>query len=396
MEANHSSPHAVMDDDLDDGFDSACSTDVELDNGLDGESQPVQVPPAIPPQPPLCIVCHTRPPYAKEGKSYPTCGLTCAAKVSMCCVCKSRPSYSNGAKKYPTCGLECAAQLESRVGSQGRSPQTLCIVCKIRPSYSKGSKMYPTCGLTCAAKLVKLCDYCQKKPKVKGFPHCGIRCRNMAKNSCLMCRSSPKIGRYQFCGRTCRDNARKLAPLILEVPRGHTTFDMVERKFQKSWRVGQSPSIKKVYKIVEKANFLISYDNYLKKYGNECFRYHGTHRGCQLGDDGHTTLCTSSSCAVCSIIKTSFQVRFAKSGAFGSGVYTSSASNKSASYTNSGIMFLNKVVLGNVYPVSQFAAVSSCPPGYQSVVFDRTNGSLNETVVYTNDAIRPVFLIVFG
>jgi hypothetical protein len=29
------------------------------------------------------------------------------------------------------------------------------------------------------------------------------------------------------------------------------------------------------------------------------------------------------------------------------------------------------------------------------VVFDRMDGELNETVVYTNDAIRPMFLIVF-
>jgi hypothetical protein len=75
---------------------------------------------------------------------------------------------------------------------------------------------------------------------------------------------------------------------------------------------------------------------------------------------------------------------------------------------------LNKVVLGKVHNVSAFAAVSSCPRGCQSVsveyilgqavwsdgvvqvVFDRNNGTLNETIVYTNDAVRPVFLIIFG
>jgi len=57
-------------------------------------------------------------------------------------------------------------------------------------------------------------------------------------------------------------------------------------------------------------------------------------------------------------------------------------------------MFLTKVVLGNVHKVSRFAEVNSCPYGKQSVVFDRERG--NETVVYTNNAIRPVFLIVFG
>ena len=29
------------------------------------------------------------------------------------------------------------------------------------------------------------------------------------------------------------------------------------------------------------------------------------------------------------------------------------------------------------------------------VVFDRQNGALNETIVYSDDAIRPVFLITF-
>ena len=32
--------------------------------------------------------------------------------------------------------------------------------------------------------------------------------------------------------------------------------------------------------------------------------------------------------------------------------------------------------------------------GFQ-VVYDRQNGALNETIVYSDDAIRPVFLLVF-
>ena len=88
---------------------------------------------------------------------------------------------------------------------------------------------------------------------------------------------------------------------------------------------------------------------------------------------------------------------------------------RSASYTTCGLMFLTKVILGNVHSVSAFAEVKSLPSGCQSVslayivcgrhgliswcvqvVFDRMNGQLNETVVYTNEAIRPVFLIIFG
>ncbi|KIM75125.1 hypothetical protein PILCRDRAFT_684926 [Piloderma croceum F 1598] len=408
MENDHTSPQVAEDDDLyddldDDDLDDSWSSDVGSapNDNLDEDTQYIQSPPAYQSQPSLCIVCHLRPPYAKGGKRYPTCGLTCAAKVSICCVCNTRPSYSNGPIKYPTCSLSCAAELNSREASQeasrGKSSQPLCVICETNPIYSKGLKSHPTCGLTCAAEFKKRCDYCHKRPKLKNFPQCGRTCRDKARKACLMCHSRPKNGRYQFCGRKCRDNARTQAPLILEVPRGHTTFDMVVRKFQSSWKTRQSPSVKKVYKVVENANFLVRYDKYLKKHGNERFCYHGTERGCRLGDDGHTTLCNSPSCSVCSILKTSFQVKFARSsGAFGAGVYTSTASNKSANYTTSGIMFLNKVVLGNVHHVSQFAVVNSCPRGFQSVMFDRMNGQLNETVVYTNDAIRPVFLIVFG
>jgi hypothetical protein len=77
-------------------------------------------------------------------------------------------------------------------------------------------------------------------------------------------------------------------------------------------------------------------------------------------------------------------------------------------------MFLTKVTLGKVRYVNRFAEVKQCPSGFDSasllhhlqdrfeliahlqVVFDRMSGRLNETVVYSDDAIRPLFLIVFG
>jgi hypothetical protein len=76
-------------------------------------------------------------------------------------------------------------------------------------------------------------------------------------------------------------------------------------------------------------------------------------------------------------------------------------------------MFVAKVVLGNVWNVYQHRAVDSCPVGYDSVrgfhciyitgaydmpqvVFDKQNGQLNETVVYHDEAIRPIYLIIFG
>ena len=47
-----------------------------------------------------------------------------------------------------------------------------------------------------------------------------------SESACLMCRKHPKNGRFDFCGTECRDEARNISPLLLEVPRGHTTFEM--------------------------------------------------------------------------------------------------------------------------------------------------------------------------
>ena len=42
--------------------------------------------------------------------------------------------------------------------------------------------------------------------------------------------------------------------------------------------------------------------------GNENRRWHGTTRECLLGDNGNTTLCSSTSCSLCSIIRTSYSL----------------------------------------------------------------------------------------
>jgi hypothetical protein len=175
---------------------------------------------------------------------------------------------------------------------------------------------------------------------------------------------------------------------------------MVENKFKNAWKFPnlRKPTIKRIFKIIENKSFLQPYDKYKRRVRNEVFRYHGTTQKCNLGSRGNTKICGSSSCPLCSILKTSFKTSLANpAGAFGPGIYTSSASNKAYSYTNngSGALLLTKVVLGKVNNVSGWNEVMSCPSGYNSVVFDRQNGCLNETIIYSDDAIRPVFLIMF-
>jgi phage gp45-like len=59
---------------------------------------------------------------------------------------------------------------------------------------------------------------------------------------------------------------------------------------------------------------------------------------------------------------------------------------------------LNKVVVGRGHKLTQDDTSLTAPPtGYDSVLAE-IGGSLNhdELVVYTNDAIRPSFLVIYG
>ncbi|KAJ2935406.1 hypothetical protein H1R20_g1688, partial [Candolleomyces eurysporus] len=257
--------------------------------------------------------------------------------------------------------------------SRGLSPLTSttvqrCVVCQARP----GSHEYTvTCCLVCFEEFCedgptdpRKCNVCYRRPKLQGQQQCGQTCAETAKVACLVCRFRPKNGKHDLCGLTCKRVAMKLAPFILEVPRDHTIFDMVERHFEGAWKMSRhSPSsipvITKVFKIIENEDFQRPYELY-----RFVFR-----KRVDLADP---------------------------EGAFGQGIYTSSASGKAYDFCKEdGALLLNKVVLGRVKQVNNWHDVKSCPPGYDSVVFDHRNGTRNETILYSDDAIRPVFLIIF-
>jgi len=166
------------------------------------------------------------------------------------------------------------------------------------------------------------------------------------------------------------------------------------------------------------------YENYLNKVeskgeflaggksrGNENRRWHGTRRVCNIGDQGVTDFCDDSSCSLCCIIQTSFDISFFKGatgwGRFGRGIYTSSTSSKSNDYSKNDdslvsdwkALLLNKVVVGNGKKLFNDDTTLTEPPGvYDSVLAEvAPGGSLNydEVVVYNNDAIRPSYLVMY-
>jgi len=171
MENNHAYTQAAEEDDLDDDLDDFRSTDSWVAPNYNLDAQYIQSPPAYQPLPSLCIVRHLL--------------LQHITLLMSPQVCNKRPPYAKGGKRYPTCGLTCAAELTSREASQepsrgashGESSQSLCVVrllllvywmpasdtwseqiCETVPSYSNGLKSYPTCGLTCATEFKKRCN----------------------------------------------------------------------------------------------------------------------------------------------------------------------------------------------------------------------------------------------
>jgi len=209
----------------------------------------------------------------------------------------------------------------------------------------------------------------------------------------------------------------------VRIPNDNETYNNVANQFRQSWKHSTlCPKVHAIYKIVERQETKDRYDAYRDEAevrgrfvaaglapGNERRRWHGTNRNCTVGDNGRTALCQSPQCSLCSIIRTSFDISLSKKktgwGRFGNGIYTSATSSKSNDYSKNLVpspwkaMLLSHVVAGRTkkYKLDR-PVLTSAPSGYDSVVGEVSIiGPLNydELIVYTNDAVRPAYLVMY-
>ncbi|KAF8839651.1 ADP-ribosylation [Paxillus ammoniavirescens] len=345
--------------------------------------------------------------------------------ANLCDVCHAKPKYFDGTKTHSYCSRTCAAKMQKKAASGGSPPKR-----------GKSANVPPRSN-------AKLCDYCHKQPKYNDgkttHSFCGKTCAQQAKatgasgggatpaaskplsNGCLLCGKAAKKG--CFCSQACAAKAEKNAPALLEVPSGHDTFKSVADQFNASWRHQTScPAVRRIYKVVGDSSSIAKYEAYRasveqggqfvaagRSAGNENRRWHGTTRECLLGDNGNSKLCSSRTCSLCGILRTSYSLNlFGKKtgwGRFGAGIYTSSTSSKSNDYSNNvkpsnqKAILLNKVVVGKGYKMTQDnTTMTAPPPGYDSVLAEVVvGGSLNydELVCYTENAIRPSYLLIY-
>ncbi|KZT01540.1 ADP-ribosylation [Laetiporus sulphureus 93-53] len=137
--------------------------------------------------------------------------------------------------------------------------------------------------------------------------------------------------------------------------------------------------------------------------------FHGTTRACLLGDTPYNTLpCNLPQCSLCKIIRESFDVKccglknaFSR---FGAGIYTTSCSSKADDYVQNvsknartRALLLSRVITGRPKELEGNAVNLTAPPvGYNSVIGVPGNDlNYEETVVYTNEAIRPSYIFVY-
>ncbi|KAJ6512675.1 hypothetical protein C8R45DRAFT_1087818 [Mycena sanguinolenta] len=404
-----------------------------------------QSPPAAPsvpiPVPPKPQGASTASSAATASASPPALGSTTVS--NQCENCQLRPKYVDGSKTHPYCSKSCALQAKLPAQPPGLCtsiPKSAnCDFCGVRPKFFDGKRTHPFCSKACSKNAAAQNPLL--KPNTKGICHapgcqkpvhtntngtsgsyCSLAHKTLGETICLMCKQAPKQPQSHFCSTTCGDDAENNGPMILEIPAGHATFKSVADQFKASWRhTGKiCPPVRRVYKIVATQATLASYKAYQAKVenaghfvasgrspGNENRRWHGTRRECNLGDKGQTQFCASTTCPLCCIIKSSFDLSLWGTktgwGRFGKGIYTSSTSSKSNDYSHNDstssfkAILLNKVIVGKGCKLTHDSVSLTAPPaGYDSVLAEK-GGSLNydELVVYTNDAIRPSFLVIY-
>ncbi|KAG6846758.1 hypothetical protein H0H93_012079 [Arthromyces matolae] len=155
---------------------------------------------------------------------------------------------------------------------------------------------------------------------------------------CLWCHQKGQYKESAYCGKNCMNTAEAQAPNLLAVPKDHNIYRSVVDQFEESWRHNtQKPKVHEVFKVVLSTTSRQAYEQYRyvihstnSKYvgkvkrehyrasvetqrglpmGNQCRRWHGSQRDCDIGEQStNTSLCNSNKCGICGIIRTSYKV----------------------------------------------------------------------------------------
>lgn len=351
-----------------------------------------------------------------DGSFSSFCGLThrdaMATQINQtalptCKNCQERPVYVENGRIHDFCGRRCASNTSNVTNTAiTRSPSVSASSAVCRTS-SCNLPVYVGADGTAS-------QWCSHRHREQAL-------RDGSTEACLFCRKFPKAlvnnEMSEYCSRKCGQAAMSLAPAILPIKNEYEGFKDVNKQFIDSWKhQTRIPTVIKIWRILGLKTLLDDFSRYKLSIerkrnipgGNSRRRWHGTVRACRLGDDdSQRTLCTNRSCSLCRIIESSFKLaQFGQRtnyGRFGAGIYTSATSSKANDYVSEQgaspyrSMLLNDVVIGNAIKLfTDNSSLREPPAGYDSVIGEPGH-SLNydEAIVYKNEAIRPLFLIIY-
>ncbi|KAI0688515.1 hypothetical protein BC835DRAFT_308291 [Cytidiella melzeri] len=338
-----------------------------------------------------------------------------ADHASTCKNCNRRPAYIENGHRHDYCGRRCANDATTKSSSSASTDGST------GPSLdSTKPKDAAQCGISSCRRSVFVgkngfaSQWCSRAHRTQSLRIDGTE-------ACLLCNQQPKAlltaGLSDYCSRKCGQDALKLAPGILPINNNYTVFEDVKQQFIRQWKHRTPvPGVIKVWRIIglkplydDFANYKLSVEMNRNLPGGNCKRrWHGTVRACRIGDDeNQNTICMEQTCSLCRIIETSFRLaKFGKRtnyGRFGQGIYTSATSSKANAYvkqlgqSSHRAMLLSDVVLGNAKKLYvDDSSLKQAPEGFDSVIGEPGH-SLNydEAIVYKNEAIRPLFLVIY-
>lgn len=246
---------------------------------------------------------------------------------------------------------------------------------------------------------------------------------------CVVCKVSTARADSVFCGATCMNRAQNFGPHLAALDSTHPMYTTITQLFSKGWSHDTPvPVIEKIYAVVAPENRHNAYRAYRnrielkRKYipkgskpGNEQWRWHGTFCGCSITTYTSTgSICSERSCSLCGIIRNSYDISWSgqKWGRYGRGIYTTCTSSKAADYARTPptnplkALILNDVVIGKGAEIAgDMPNMTEPPSGYDSVLAVPSKRlhrggaprglNYDETVVYNNSAIRPMYIILY-
>ncbi|CAG7848318.1 SubName: Full=Uncharacterized protein {ECO:0000313/EMBL:CCA75736.1} [Serendipita indica DSM 11827] len=217
---------------------------------------------------------------------------------------------------------------------------------------------------------------------------------------CVVCKVSTARADSVFCGATCMNRAQNFGPHLAALDSTHPMYTTITQLFSKGWSHDTPiPVIEKIYAVVAPENRHNAYRAY---------------RHVLLHVSRHRSICSERSCSLCGIIRNSYDISWSgqKWGRYGRGIYTTCTSSKAADYARTPptnplkALILNDVVIGKGAEIAgDMPNMTEPPSGYDSVLAVPSKRlhrggaprglNYDETVVYNNSAIRPMYIILY-